>query len=226
MIPILPNSNKFIIDDLHLHKLEASNKIGKVISFINSEKNEPMIRTASNNGNNGNDKIISLFIQILSQLDIKANGDNLPGIISNLTNNDSLNKSSSTVKNSQSKHDDIKIVSKTIRDSHYQIDISKDAVSKEGNKVHMISCYARDAYLGRYLIKRNYFFSMDREKSADQAYDEILTKMGSLKDRYYNEVIDVSELSKQMKQILDGVVSELKLEQDSLATNINRNPLA
>jgi hypothetical protein len=35
----------------------------------------------------------------------------------------------------------------------------------------MVSCYARDAYLGRYLIKRNFFYTAEREKFADNAYD-------------------------------------------------------
>ena len=86
----------------------------------------------------------------------------------------------------------------------------------------MISCYARDAYLGRYLIKRNFFYTEDREASADDAYGEILLKMGALKDRYYNEVIDVSAIFAQMKKVLDGVVSEIHMEEDSLPTNVKR----
>ena len=86
----------------------------------------------------------------------------------------------------------------------------------------MVSCYARDAYLGRYLIKRNYFYTVDREEFADRAYDEILVKVGDLKDRYYNDIIDVSEIFAQMKKTLDGVISEIKMEEDSLATNVNR----
>ena len=32
---------------------------------------------------------------------------------------------------------------------------------------------------------------LDREASADDAYDEINTKVGALKDRYYEEILDV-----------------------------------
>ena len=81
----------------------------------------------------------------------------------------------------------------------------------------MVSCYARDAYLGRYLIKRNYYFTQDREEFADHAYDEIMLKMASLKDRYYNEIIDVSGIFAHMKTVLDGVVSEIKFQEDSIS---------
>jgi two-component SAPR family response regulator len=86
----------------------------------------------------------------------------------------------------------------------------------------MVSCYARDAYLGRYLIKRNYFYTEDRNKFADNAYDEILTKVSDIKDRYYNEVIDVHGIFQQIKQSLDGVISELAIKEDSLGTTVQR----
>jgi hypothetical protein len=88
----------------------------------------------------------------------------------------------------------------------------------------MVSCYARDAYLGRYLIKRNYFYTTEREAIADSFYDEILTKIGTIKDRYYSGIIDVSEISTQIRKVLDGVISEIKMEEDSVGTNVNRQP--
>jgi hypothetical protein len=86
----------------------------------------------------------------------------------------------------------------------------------------MVSCYARDAYLGRYLVKRNYFYSMEREAAADQAFDEIETKMKALKDRYYEEVMDVSAISTQAKKILDGVIPEIEFAEDSLGATVSR----
>ena len=59
-------------------------------------------------------------------------------------------------------------------------------------------------------IKRNYFYTLEREASANEAYNEIFVKMGALKDRYYSEVIDISNISSQIKIILDGVISEIK----------------
>jgi hypothetical protein len=125
-------------------------------------------------------------------------------------------------KKSSDRKDEIKIVSKALKDSHYQVDISKDLVTKHGKSVYMVSCYARDAYLGRYLIKRNFFYTAEREASADDAYSEILAKVAAIKDRYYNDITDVSGIFAQIKQVLDGVIAEIKMDEDNLGTTVNR----
>lgn len=209
MIPINPKT----IDDIHIQKFMSSEKMLKVLSFVKEQSSKKLIKTASVDHNT----LISLFTQMLSCLNLKA--DNVKEAFSNLSSDESLNKMAKKV-NSE-KHDEIRIVSKHIKDSHYQIDISKDLITKDNKKIFMVSCYARDAYLGRYLIKRNYFYTSERESSADNAYDEILTKMAALKERYYNEVIDVAAIFAQMKKTLDGVISEIKTEED-VGTNISR----
>jgi len=134
-----------------------------------------------------------------------------------------LNKSGTTT--SDTKSDVVKISSKLIRDSNYDVDISKDVVTHNNQKVYMVSCYMRDAYLGRYIIKRNYFYTMDREAAAaNDAYDEILTKTKALKERYHQDVIKVSAVTTQIKTILDGVISEIEIKEDSLGTTVNRHP--
>jgi hypothetical protein len=208
---IVPN---ILIDDTVLYKNAAANKVGDLITTIN---HQPLIKTAVV----GNDNLINLFTKMLSALNITAKEENIKEIVGKITEQD-LTKQASINKNSQERRDDIKIVSKSIKDSHYQIDISKDIIQREGKKMIMVSCYARDAYLGRYLIKRNYFYTEDRNKFADNAYDEILTKMSDIKDRYYNEVIDVNGIFQQIKQSLDGVISELAIKEDSLGATVNR----
>jgi len=212
MIPIRTLNG---IDDLQLYKFVASQKITEVMDFIDKQP-KGLIKTASTDNN----AIIELFTKMLGLLNLKLGNDNGKAVIEGLSQIESLNKVSS--KKSSERKDDVKIASKKIKDSHYQIDLSKDIVAQHGKKVFMVSCYARDAYLGRYLIKRNYFFTQDREEFADSAYDEILTKVSALKDRYYNDVIDVSEIFAQIKKTLDGVISEIKMEEDNVATNINR----
>ena len=216
-IPVNPNS----IDTSCLHKMNAANKIKSLLSEVDKKCNGKMIKTASID----NQQLITAFITILSFLNLKV-GDNknIQDVISDLSKSgttSSENKIASTNKIAERK-DEIKIVSKSQKDSHYQIDVSKDIVNKDGKSMFMVSCYARDAYLGRYLIKRNYFYLKDREEQANQSYEEILTKTAAIKERYYSEVIDVTEIFAQMKKMLDGVVSEIKLEEDSLSTNINR----
>lgn len=220
MSAILPNIH---IDDLPLQKFIAAEKMKKVLSFIKQKESEGLIKTASNE-----DLMLSLFAKMITYLSMKLAANNTKEVYNNLSKDaqestePELNKTSSVKKTGAEKKDEIKIVSKHIKDSHYQVDVSKDIITQDDKKVYMVSCYARDAYLGRYLIKRNYFFSDEREKFADNAYDEIMLKFGALKDRYYNEIIDVSAITTQMKKILDGVISEIQSEEDTIATNINR----
>jgi hypothetical protein len=208
----------------------------KAIDFICSKNEQKITRTASSQtSGNGQETLIELFSHMLSVLKLNASEDSIKkivGLLSSKNENNEDNKDKETQnafektaairKNSREKRDEIKIVSKSLKDSHYQIDVSKDLISKNNKKMFMISCYARDAYLGRYLIKRNFFYTENREASADDAYGEIILKMGALKDRYYNEVIDVSAIFSQMKKVLDGVVSEIHMEEDSLPTNVKR----
>ena len=157
---------------------------------------------------------------MLAALNMKVSDNkNVETVLDSLSNSD-MNKISIR-KNSREKKDEIKIVSKHQKDSHYQIDVSKDLIAKENQKAYMVSCYAKDAYLGRYLIKRNYYFTQDREEFADAAYDEIMLKISSVKDRYYNGLLDVSGIFAQIKKVLDGVVSEIKFEEDSFPTKAN-----
>jgi len=218
--------NDFKLDDLSLQKAIAVSKVKQLMLFDTSEAK--MVRQASN-GSASTDNLIQLFTQMLACLSMKTDGDVdqiMKSVAANVSKTEgSIFGQAAKVNSSETRKDEIKVVSKAQRDSHYQIDISKDTISLHGKKVYMVSCYARDAYLGRYVVKRNYFFTSDRESYANEAYDEIMTKMAALKDRYYNDLIKVSAISTQLKGILDGVVSEIKMEEDSISTNINRSPL-
>jgi len=215
MNTIKPN---ILIDETILYKDIAANKMGDILDVINKSSKEKMIRTASRESRS-NDKLINLLTNMINTLNMKANDDVISKIA---TESNEMNKSASINKNSQERRDDIKIVSKSIKDSHYQVDISKDIIQREGRKMIMVSCYARDAYLGRYLIKRNYFYTEDRNKFADNAYDEILTKVSAIKDRYYNEIINAHGIFEQIKQSLDGVISEIEIKEDTLGTTVRR----
>jgi hypothetical protein len=215
MSAIIPN---ILIDDMVIHKNIAANKMGDIMSMVSKCGKEKIIRTASVD----HDKLLVLFTQMLSTLNMTTKED-VKEIINKISSESSdLNKSASLNKNSLERRDDIKIVSKNIKDSHYQVDISKDIIQRDGKKMIMVSCYARDSYLGRYLIKRNYFYTEDRNKFADNAYDEILTKVSDIKNRYYQEVIDVSGIFAQIKQSLDGVISEIEIKEDSLGATVSR----
>ena len=210
---IIPQDN--LLDELYIHKYNSANKMRQIMSLT-----EQLTKTASS-GQPSKEALITLFSQMLSSLNMKTDENDIKDIINKVSQDSKLDKQAS-IKQGRERKDDIKIVSKTIKDSHYQVDISKDIIKQKGKEVFMVSCYAKDAYLGRYLIKRNFFYTTDREKFANDAYDEILTKVSSIKDRYYNEIIDVSGIFAQIKQVLDGVISEIKIEEDSIGTNISR----
>ena len=235
-------SNDKMIDGLALHKSLAESKMKKLLSTVNDYEGEvlvsadntdsagnsggKMIRTASNNSDNNvntenNTALIMLFSNMLSALNMNGNGNMNDFVNKVSTNSNGLNQQAAT-KTGESKKDEIKIVSKSVKDSHYQIDISKDIVAQDNKRVYMISCYARDAYLGRYLIKRNYFYTMDREKYADKAYDEILAKVGEVKERYYDGVIQTSGIFTQIEASLSGIISEIDMKEDSLGTTVSR----
>jgi hypothetical protein len=227
MLPILPNNNK--IDDFHIHKyhdIKRAEDLISVFDCISEKASGPMIRTASSGKGIDKTALLNLFIQMLSALNLKTEEDKAQNIINNIaTTSNNINADANNANNTvvqaankgKERKEEIKITSKSIRDSHYQVDISKDIVNKNGKQVYMVSCYARDAYLGRYLIKRNYFYTIDKEASADEAYDEIVKKINAIKNKYYAGEIDISSVSSQMVKILDGVVAEIKFEEDSIS---------
>lgn len=220
MIPIKINDS---IDDVVIHKFIAKEKILKLMDSADyvEVSNKKLIKTASSDNISAN-QLIELFTKMLSCLNLKTES-NVGDLVNNFmkaANNDGISKNAS-IKNAERKSE-IKIVSKKVKDSHYQVDISKDVIKKNDKKIFMVSCYAKDAYLGRYLIKRNFYYSQDREDVANQSYDELNVKIAAIKDRYYNEIIDVAGIFKQIKTVLDGVISEIKLEEDSLGTTVSR----
>jgi len=164
---IIPKNN--LIDELYLHKHQATEKMRQVMSKAQEYSSEKMVRTASANSIDQTG-LLNLFTQMLSALNMTTNENSIKDMVSRIANTDGLDKQAAIDKNSKERRDDIKIVSKAIKDSHYQIDISKDIIKQNNQEVFMVSCYAKDAYLGRYLIKRNYFYTMDRATQADDAY--------------------------------------------------------
>ena len=164
--------------------------------------------------------MITLFTKMLECLNVSAGKEDIEQVVNNFATTDALNKVAK--KNTVERTAEIKIASTSVKDSHYQIDISKDSIVRNGRNVFMVSCYARDAYLGRYLIKRNYFYSSEREKAADLTFDELVTKSAAIKERYHNEIINTPSILGQLRQTLDGVISELKIEEDSIGTNFQR----
>lgn len=211
------------LDEVPLMKFEAGERIRKLLSVCKQPScDKTLVKTASLSADAS--ALVELFTKMLATLNLKAGAGTEQEVLDKLSSSSGGIKTSAVTKAGGERREEIKIASKKIKDSHYHVDVSKDAITRDGKKVYMVSCYARDAYLGRYVIKRNYFFTMDRESAANAAYDEIVTKVGAVKERYYNEVIESPAITTQLRTILDGVVSEIKIEEDTMSTTVNRLP--
>jgi len=124
----------------------------------------------------------------------------------------------------KSKDTSIKIASKEIKDSHYQVDVSKDMISKNGKKLIMISAYIREGYLGRYLMKRNYYYFPKNEKYADDTFAEIVNKVKRIKKSYHEGGIEIKGVTSNVYRIFDGIISDVKFDkEDDLGTNTKRH---
>ena len=182
-----------------------------------SEKSK-MVKTASVGGND----VVTALSKAISEMNIKAEID-LSELFKRILSGSSSIEKTAEKKNS-SKEETIKIASKEVKDSHYQIDISKDTVEKDGNKLIMLSAYVRDAYLGRYRIKRNFYFLPDNEKASDDAFESICSNINRIKRNYYDGRTTVSSIFKDINSVLLGVVADMKFEEeDCIGTTVKRD---
>lgn len=164
--------------------------------------------------------------KILSSLNLESEEDDSEEIINRLmsSQNGKKKKTAKKVVTCQEREQTVKIASKEIKDSHYQVDVSKDVVEKDGLGLIMVSAYFRDAYLGRYLIKRNYYFYPDNEDGADETFDEICGKMKKIKKNYYSGKTNVKSIFSDVHKTLHGIISDIKFDdEDELGTTVKRN---
>ena len=131
--------------------------------------------------------------------------------------------SRATKKDIKSKGASIKIASKEIKDSHYEVDISKDLVRKGSRKLIMVSAYVKEGYLGRYLMKRNYYYFPKNEASANETFAEIVSKVKRIKKAYHDGGINVRGVTTSIYKIFDGIISDVDFDQEnSLGTTVRR----
>jgi len=108
----------------------------------------------------------------------------------------------------------VTIASKEIKDSHYQFDISKDVVAKNGKQLILVSAYLRDAYLGRYLIKRNYYFAGSNQADADETFNDLVRRAEKVKRRYYDEKTPINGIFAEYRAFLDSVKADVSSNED------------
>ncbi len=204
------------ISDKFYKTMSTENFLDKI-----SKIDTKITKTASNNANITD--FLQIFAKALSDMNLKTEID-LGELFKRIMVGQSTSIEKNASKKDKSREETIKIASKEVKDSHYQIDVSKDSIEKSGMKLHMISVYTRDAYLGRYLIKRNFYYLNDNESSADETFDELTNKIRKIKAKYHGDKCTVNGILTDVKNILIGVVSDMKFEkEDDLGTTVKRN---
>jgi hypothetical protein len=161
----------------------------------------------------GGTDILKAFAKALEGMGIKANID--IGELLKRLSSESMEKTAS--EKNGSREDTVKIASKKVEDSHYFIDVSKDTVTKKGKSLILVSAYMREGYLGRYMIKRNYFFLPDNNSDAEDTFGELTAKANKIKRRYYDDKIGVNEIFTEMKAAMDAARGDLEFEDEERA---------
>jgi hypothetical protein len=189
----------------HCSDLERAQAALDVLSVTT----KPMIRTAAA----GADPI-GVLLEALAGMDLNVNinlGDLLTRIKAKTDSGD-LQKFARQVDGSREDH--VTIASKEIKDSHYQADVTLDHITKGDKKMILVCAYLRDSYLGRYLIKRNFYFSPDNQRDATATYDETISRLHRIKARYHEDRIPVNAIFTEIKSYLDGVKSDISFNGD------------
>lgn len=168
----------------------------------------------------GND-ILKAFAAALEGMGVKANID-IGELLKRLVASESMEKTAA--EKNGSRDETVKIASKRVEDSHYFIDVSRDSISKKGKSLILVSAYMREGYLGRYMIKRNYFFLPDNDAEAEDTYKELMSKANKIKRRYYDDKIGVNEIFTEMKAAMDAARGDLEFEdEEKIGTTVYRS---
>lgn len=186
---------------------EHHSDLEKAETFLSLVANQrtPLVKQAS-----ANSETAIALLQALAGLDLKVNID-LGELIRKIQAGDNgLEKYAGAA----SREKRIVVASKALRDSHYQFDVTQDSVVNDGKRLILVAAYLRDAYLGRYLIKRNFYFTADNKKDADAVYDETITRFERIKARYHEDRIPVNGIFAETKAYLDGVRADITFNGD------------
>jgi GMP synthase PP-ATPase subunit len=197
--------------------LQRANKALEILAQINSSR---MTKTASSGQNS--ESATSLLIRVLSSMGLNVNID-IGELLRKLSENQEQMVKEAKSKDS-SCQEVIKIASKDIKDSHYDIDVCKNRITKNGTSLIMVSAYMKEAYLGRYLIKRNYYFIESNSKDSDYIYADLIEKFNRIKTRYHDGKISSKEIFIEAKSLLDATKGDLSLDDNSdIGTTVRRD---
>lgn len=211
---IVTNSEGWCFSDKEKIRLQDVERGGDILGAV---PERGMIKTASTGGQD----LIKAVADALVGMGIKANidiGEFLKRIAGGALEKTAEDKSG------ESSEVTVKIASKRVEDSHFFIDVSRDIVKKAGKSLILISAYMREGYLGRYMMKRNYYYLPDNPQEADEVYEELIAKAKKIKRRYHDEKIGINDIFPEFRSILDATRGDLEFEnEDRAGTTVYRD---
>lgn len=205
-----------------LDKFIDSQKAKNLLDIIiETKENNKLIKLASTN-NQVQETAVTLLIKAISDMNLKVNID-IGELLKKISDGqDQLVKEAKTKSNSE--QNTIKIASKELKDSHYEIDVCKEEITKKGTSLIMVSAYMKEAYLGRYLIKRNYYFASGNKNESDYIYKDLTDKFERIKQRYYDSKISCKEIFTEAKTLLDATKGDFECkDEDHIGTTVSRD---
>jgi len=135
-----------------------------------------------------------------------------------------LGKTAASKDDATSRDTTIRVASTTVKDSHYFMDVSLDPIRKADKSLVMVSFLLREGYLGRYMIKRCFYYLPSNVKEAEATYDELVRKAEGVKRRYLQGDAKPFDVMPQVKAFLDGVRGDFEFkDEDSLGTTVRRD---
>jgi len=114
----------------------------------------------------------------------------------------------------------IVIVSKNTRDSHYESYIYSFGANKDGKDMQIVSYFMKELYLGRYLIKRNYYF-LDK-KDAESMFEDLESETERVRDEYYDGKYSNSEVPVTIQNYLSDKSGDIEDEENSIGTTVKK----
>lgn len=194
----------------------ARSRATQILSAFGSKPAAGMVRQASA----GADPLaaIKAIIEVLQAAGVKANipEEKLAVSLSKEAARDTDGTSGSMERT-------IRIASKTIKESHYFIDVTSDTIQHHGRKMIMVCLFMREGYLGRYMIKRNFFYMPENSGEARETFRELARKAERLKGRYHDGSINVNDFMPEVKALLDGIRGDFEIEEDSIGSSAQRD---
>ena len=115
------------------------------------------------------------------------------------------------------------IVSKEIKDPNYEAYVTKVAVTKDNQKIYMVSFFLRDLYLGRYLINRNLYFLKENHSKAKEAFNKFIATTKRVRNEYYAENLANIYIPKELQNYAIDQAGDFDFKnEDKLGTTVQR----